>query len=285
MIDKACKPQDLQEALTRRADTSGTVYAGGTDIMMRQRQLCGMQPDISGGVIFIGHLPELRGFHQDAGCLFIGACMTIADLKTHSNTPALLREILGLMAAPAIRNLATIGGNICNASPAGDTLPYLYAVDARVVCQTNHGQREIPIERFISGPGKIDLAPDEILTTVVIPDEHFSHTFHKKVAARRANTPSKVSVVGLASKENEKVTDLRLAFGAAGPTVVRSREIELAALDALTSDANQSKQAMKEMLAALERRLCPIDDQRSTAQYRKDAALRLAADFLQSLSV
>jgi CO/xanthine dehydrogenase FAD-binding subunit len=283
-MQKAYRPKDLSEALECRAATQGTIYAGGTDIMARQRQWGGETADIPAGVIYVWHLPELRRFYQDAGCLFIGACMTIADLKTHSNTPALLREILGSMASPAIRNLATIGGNICNASPAGDTLPYLYAMEARVVCQTNHGQREIPIERFISGPGKIDLAPDEILTTIVIPDEHFSHTFHKKVAARRANTPSKVSMIGLASKENKKITDLRLAFGAAGPTVVRSRKIELAALDALAA-ADQSKQAMEEMLAALERRLCPIDDQRSTAQYRKDAALRLAADFLQSLYV
>lgn len=281
-MQKAYRPKDLQETLDCRSETHGTVYAGGTDIMARHRQSGGVTADMPAGVIFIGHLPELRRFHQDAGYLFIGACITLADLKAHPETPALLRKILGVMASPAIRNLATIGGNICNASPAADTLPYLYAVDARVVCQNHKGQREIPLERFISGPGKIDLAPNEILTTVVIPDEHFSHTFHKKVAARRANTPSKVSVVGLASKENENITDLRLAFGAAGPTVVRARDIEQAVLSA---DNCLSQPAMKQVLTDLAGRLCPIDDQRSTAQYRKDASLRLAADFLQSLFV
>ena len=158
-------------------------------------------------------------------------------------------------------------------------------MEAQVLCESTDGQRKIAIDRFIHGPGKNDLAANEILTAVSIPCDVFTQEFHKKVAARRANSLAKISFVGLAKKEHERLSDVRLAFGAVGPTIVRSRDLELAALDAILTcrRPDRLRHALRQVLADYSVLIRPIDDQRSTAEYRRKAALRLAEDYLHSL--
>lgn len=280
MSRKAYRPSTLKEALFCLNEAGGVPYAGGTEFMVRNIRWGGVMSSSLSDIIFIGHLEELKPIETDGGCLRIGACATLTDLALHPSTPAVLKAVIGEMASPAVRHLATIGGNICNASPAADTLPYLYSTDARVVCESVHGQREIAIDQFIPGPGETVLAANEILTAVIIPGNVFSHEFHRKVSARRANSLTKISFVGLAKKEGRELIDIRLAFGAVGPTVVRSREIERAAVTALSSP---SPSTVKDLVAEYSRKIHPIDDQRSTAVYRRDVALRLAENYLRSL--
>lgn len=278
MNRKAYHPSSLKEAISRLNETQGVVYAGGTDLMVRNIRWGGVPLPSLRDVIFIGHLDELKRIDRDGGCTRIGPCTTLAELRLHRSMPAVLKAIVGEMASPAVRHLATLGGNICNASPAGDTLPYLYAADARVLCESIDGQREIPIDRFILGSGKTALAANEILTDVIIPGDVFTHESHRKVAARRANSLAKISFVGLARRKNGLITDIRCALGAVGPTVVRSRELERAAVEAFSSPPD-----IRRLIAEYSRQIHPIDDQRSTAAYRRDAALRLLEDYLRSL--
>jgi CO/xanthine dehydrogenase FAD-binding subunit len=280
MNRNAYRPFTLKETLSCLNETKGVLYAGGTELMVRNIRWGSVPLPSLHNAIFIGHLKELKHIDTDDGQLRIGACTTLADLVLHQSTPAVLKKIIGGMASPAVRSLATIGGNICNASPAADTLPYLYAVDARVVCESIHGQREIAIDRFITGPGKTDLGTDEILTAVIIPGNVFNHEFHRKVSARRANSLTKISFVGLAKRKRGQLTDIRCAFGAVGPTVVRSREIERAAVEAISSPSPLVVQCL---VVEYSRQIHPIDDQRSTAVYRRDVALRLLENYLHSL--
>jgi xanthine dehydrogenase FAD-binding subunit len=280
MSRNAYRPSTLKEAISFLDKTKGILYAGGTELMVRNIRWGGVPLPSLHDVIFVGHLEELKRIGIDDGRLRIGACASLADVRLHQSTPAVLKKIVGEMASPAVRRLATIGGNICNASPAADTLPYLYAVGALVVCESVHGEREIAIDRFISGPGKTDLGADEILTSIIIPGNVFTHQFYRKVSARRANSLAKISFVGLTKKEGKRLTDIRCAFGAVGPTVVRSREIERAAVEALSSP---SPSAVKRLVTEYSGQIRPIDDQRSTAIYRRDVALRLLENYLQSL--
>lgn len=276
------RPDTLAQALELRARLGASLYAGGTDLMPRGRRWMGLRPALPDEVIFVGHLDELRGLGVEGGRLAIGSCRTLAELMREEQTPALLRKVIGSMAAPGVRTLATLGGNICNASPAGDTLPYLYAMDAVLLLQGPNGQREVGMADFIIGPGHTDLGKDEILTRVSIPLHEFNREDHQKIAARKANALSKASFLGLAKAEGGKLLDLRLALGAVAPTVVRSRELELRLLEAANGNGRDPA-LLAEVLEGYAGLVDPIDDQRSSAAYRKHVALGLVEEFLAAL--
>ena len=278
-MSQSHRPDNLGQALALRKEKALTPYAGGTDLMPGHRRWMGLKPDLD-GLLFIGHLPELKGLNLDQGIMRIGACTTLAKLLQDKRTPPVLCEIIATMAAPGVRNLATLGGNICNASPAGDTLPYLYAVDAKVTLQSASGQRELPLAGFILGPGKTALGEDEILTGISLSPGEWDHVLHEKVSARKANALSKVSFLGLAQMKEGRLVDLRLAWGSVGPLVVRSRELEQRLINSATHGTPWPEEELASCLEALIR---PIDDQRSSADYRKQVALGLAGDFLRSL--
>lgn len=282
MIRRTHRPSCLKDALACRQETGGCLYAGGTDLMVRERRWKGVSLRPGPDVILIGHLEELREIRREGDRLVVGACTTLSDLRSHRETPPLFSRIIGTMASPAVRNVATIGGNICNASPAGDTLPWLYALGARVCLESAEGRRETGIEAFIRAPGQNDLGPHEILTAVSIPCETFTHECHQKVAARRANSPAKLSFLGLANLELGRLTDIRLAFGAVGPTVVRSPELEREFVQLFCRRMKEPSD-LRRLLAGYAGLISPIDDQRSTADYRRQAALRLAEAYLRSL--
>jgi CO/xanthine dehydrogenase FAD-binding subunit len=177
----------------------------------------------------------------------------------------------------AIRNIGTFAGNICNASPAGDTLPMLYALDAKVVVMSVSGRREITIENFITGPGSTCLKNDEILTHIIIPNKVFSHTYYHKVGTRKANSISKVSVFAVATVVVDRVSDIRMAIGSCGPTVIRVREAEKRIIG---SNVKDLVQMMELILKMFDDNIVPIDDIRSTKDYRSKVALNLIETFL-----
>ncbi|MGD9123911.1 MAG: FAD binding domain-containing protein [Desulfarculaceae bacterium] len=277
------RPQNLTQALELRGQNRAQVYAGGTDLMPGARRWMGIRPSLADEVMFIGQLPELRGVDTVGGRLSIGPCTTLAELMDDPATPDILKKVIASMAAPGVRNLATLGGNICNASPAGDTLPYLYAVGTALVLQSASQKRELGISDFILGPGETCLRKDEILTRIMVPLEKYEREEHQKVAARKANALSKVSFLGLAQKEGNKLTGLRLALGAVAPTVVRSRELELRLLEAAAS-GGWDRAFISELLDSYACLIRPIDDQRSSAAYRRHVALGLLERFLVSLN-
>jgi CO/xanthine dehydrogenase FAD-binding subunit len=273
------RPKNLREALSVRASEGAIPFAGGTDLMVRYRYESGAVPDFPGAVLFLNHLEELRRIHRLDHGLSVGAGLTLTELIGNGEVPALLREAVATIAAPAIRNVATLAGNICNASPAGDSICALYALDAGVKLKSADAERVLPIYRFILGPGKTDLRKDEILTEIIIPEDRSTAHSFRKVGTRRANALSKLSLAGSVRISGDRVDEVRIAVGAVAPTVVRSLELEksMAGLS-LTELARK----LEEVLQGYEVMIQPIDDQRSTAVYRKKVAMNLLRKFFET---
>jgi len=278
---RAYKPRSLAEALRIRGGEAVIPFAGGTDLMVQRRRPTGLAPRFELPVLFIGGLEELRGIREGDGLLTVGACCTCGRILAERPVPAALRRAVEQIGSPAVKNRATIGGNICNASPAGDTLPALYALDSRVVLQSARGGRTLRVEEFILGPGKTALAQDELLVAVEIPTAWPEDLFYRKVGTRRANALAKLSFLGMTASRAGRVVEARMAFGAVAPTVVRSRRIESGLRGSTAAELAERTPDVVELYAGL---ITPIDDQRSTARYRKEAALRLLRFFLERLA-
>jgi CO/xanthine dehydrogenase FAD-binding subunit len=213
---------------------------------------------------------------------------SFAELAENPRCPPLLRAAALGVGAPGIRNAGTIGGNICNASPAGDSLPPLYLYDAALVLASpgENGDplyRRLPVEEFILGVKRTALGPGELLAALEIPPADFSHYAYEKAGARKSQAISKVSFAAAALVRDGRVRDFRAAFGAAGPVVVRCRDIEQTLLGAEAAALGSGNGITVETVRAYGERLRPIDDQRSTAEYRRAVCLNLLKDFITSL--
>jgi len=273
-------PETLEEALRLRGETEAVPVAGGTDILVRYRNIAGAFPRFPWPVIYISGLSELRGIEESDTEVIIRSGTTLAGIAASDAVPDVLRRAVNEIAAPALRNRATLAGNICNASPAGDGIATLYALHAEVELTSSRKMRRIPLESFITGPGATVLASDELMTAVRIPKEAFSLSYYRKVGTRRANALSKLSCVGLAAVDAGIITQFRLALGAVGPVVVSSPLIE----ELMSGVTGQTfSRRRDEVLSELEPLIRPIDDQRSTAAYRKAVALNLVRDFFDRI--
>ncbi|MDA3833662.1 MAG: FAD binding domain-containing protein [Spirochaetales bacterium] len=279
MVD-AFRPETLQEALLIREKKGAVPFLGGTDLMVRYRSPAGVLPQFPWPILYLSQLKELHVLEEHTDILKIGAGVTLTEMEHSALVPSLLRTAVSQMAAPALRNIGTLAGNICNASPAGDTICALYVLEASVELVSAASSRILPIEEFISGPGKTVLSPDEILVSVRIPIKSFTTAYYRKVGTRRANALSKLSFCGLAEVKNGRIDDLRIAFGAVGPTVVRSAETEKKLIGCARTDIDAAADQIYEDYTAL---IQPIDDQRSTAVYRKQVALNLLRQFTLQL--
>ena len=267
---KSANPKTLAEALLAKSqDPSLVPYAGGTDWMVGRRD--------DTPLLFLNSVAELKKIEDSPDALLIGACCTYTELLESKKMPGVLHQAITEIASPAIRNMGTMGGNICNASPAGDTLPPLYALSARVRLASVLGVREIPLASFIRGVRIKDLAPDEILTAIILPKQNFTQSYYKKVGARSAVAISKVSFAGFKKIENGVITAVPMAFGSVAATVVRSQKIESALIGKTPAQLGDMSGDIAKMYDPL---IVPIDDQRSTAVYRKKACLALLKDFL-----
>lgn len=276
MVD-GYSPKDLGEALKILSEKDVTIYAGGTDLMVRNKNAALLLPKFNNDLLYIGNLKELKEIKELTDKLEIGAACTLSTLLRAKEIPEVLKESIRQIASPAIRNIGTIGGNICNASPAGDTLPVLYALDAKLKLTGENSSREVGINDFILGPRKILLEKHEILESISIPKAEFNKTYYEKVGARKASAISKLSFVGVAQIEDEIVKDIRIAIGSVAPKIVRIKEAEDLVIG---NNLEDMKSKVKEIKDIYSKYVVPIDDQRSTAVYRKTVALRLIQYFL-----
>jgi xanthine dehydrogenase FAD-binding subunit len=268
---EAILPESLDQLLEARSH-GGILCAGGTDLMVKHRRGHGLPAGIDGRVIFTEKVAELDFIRISGGFWVIGAGAPLSALAERQDLPPALGAILRAFASPGIRNRATVGGNICNASPAGDLLPFLYARDAVVTIQRTGGSREVAIADLITGPGATTIAGDEVLTSVTIPAPAQNRWFYRKVAARKSNALSKLSVYADFPEEPSTPMQLRIAVGGVAPTVVRDSAIEASVV--ASAEESGMEGALKATKAYSER-LAPIDDQRSTAGYRLDTAIDL----------
>ncbi|WP_338786104.1 FAD binding domain-containing protein [Metabacillus sp. FJAT-53654] len=269
----------LDQTLSQLNQEDCTIIAGGTDVMVLHKSRRGVPPKIPKPVVFIDHFSELKRVYQNHKDLHIGTCCTYSELLEDPLIPIPLKNAIKTIAAPAIRNRGTLGGNICNASPAGDTLPLLYVYNTKLLLRSVNGDRVVAISDFIQGPRRVQRHHNEMLIEIILPSvlEEGSHVVFEKVGNRNADAIAKVSFAGYIRLNGVRIKDVRFAFGAVGPTMVRSIDIEkkLLGLTIPLADAD-----IAQIVAAFDKIIKPIDDQRSTALYRKTVALNLLRYFL-----
>jgi xanthine dehydrogenase FAD-binding subunit len=270
----------LDQTLSQLNKENCAIIAGGTDVMVQHKSRRGVPPKITKPIVFIDHLSELKRVYQNNKDLHIGACCTYGELLENPLIPEPLKNAIKTIAAPAIRNRGTLGGNICNASPAGDTLPLLYVYNAKLLLRSVQGERKVEISDFIQGVRRVQREPNEILEEIILPSvvEEGAHIVFEKVGNRNADAIAKVGFAGYIRINGDRIDDVRFAFGAVGPTMVRSTDIEKK-LHGKTVPLAEAD--IVQVVAAFEKIIKPIDDQRSTALYRKTVALNLLRYFLR----
>jgi CO/xanthine dehydrogenase FAD-binding subunit len=269
----------LNQTLSQLNREDCAIIAGGTDVMVLHKSRRGVPPKFEKPIVFIDHLSELKNVYQTNKDLHIGACCTYTELLEHPLIPTPIKSAIKTIAAPAIRNRGTLGGNICNASPAGDMLPLLYIYNAKVLLRSVNGNRLVAISDFIQGPRRIQRYSNEIVTEIILPSilEKGTYVIFEKVGNRNADAIAKVSFAGLMRIKNERITDIRFAFGAVGPTMVRSIDIEKTLIGKTIPLTDED---ITTTVSYFDKIIRPIDDQRSTAVYRKIVALNLLRYFL-----
>ena len=266
----AFTPTTLEEALEIRASRPEAVpVAGGTDLMvdLNARRL---RP---AALLDLSRIGELREWGRDDGTVFVGAGVTFARIERELTEFEPLVEAARSVASPQIRNRATVGGNLATASPAGDSIPVLAAYDAQVVvASAREGSRRVPLERFLVGPKRTSLAPDELIVGVEWRPSAGPGSFEK--LGRRSAMIIAVASVCLQLDGERRA---RLALGSVAPTVIRARAAETFAQGLDWSDPQVL--AAFGRLAAAETR--PIDDLRGSAEYRRRVVEVLARRALQ----
>lgn len=272
-------PKSINAALQILNSENVIVYAGGTDLMVRYKNETSLLPKFDKNILYIGQIDELKKVYENNEEIVIGAGCTLASLLRNEHVPEILKKAIRGAASPAIRNMGTIGGNICNASPAGDTLPVLYSLNSRCNVISEGLERTINIEDFIYGPRRTALKKNEILKSITISKENFNIVHYEKVGARKASAISKLSFAGLCNVENGRVQDLRMSFGAVGATVIRLKEAETIIIG---KEINTLDKFIKEAIEIYDKNINPIDDQRSTAQYRKMVVMNLIKYFFNT---
>ena len=264
-------PSTLAEAYQLLGSGDGwQPIAGGTDLMV---QITGELAPAPARVLDIWRLDELRGIELAENQLTIGALTTYTQIRQsaecRAQLPALMQAAATIGAAQ-IQNRGTLGGNIVNASPAGDTLPVLLAVDAEFVLGSARGERSVAAAAFWPAYRRTARAPDELLLSVVIPLPAGRQVRFRKVGTRRAQAISKV-VMALAWREDGGVwRDVRLALGSVAATPIRARDTE-----AVLEGAAPRQQTADHAADSLAAEIHPIDDVRSTADYRRAVAARV----------
>ncbi len=264
-------PTSLDEAYAALADGNGwRPIAGGTDLMVQITGEIGPPPE---RVLDLWRLGELRAIALDDGALSIGALATFTDIRRsdlcREHLPALVAAAATIGAAQ-IQNRATLGGNVINASPAGDSLPVLLAADAQLVLGSASGERNVPAAEFWPAYRQTARRPDELLLRVRVPLPRGRQMVFRKVGTRRAQAISKV-VMALAWREDGGVwRDVRLGLGSIAATPVRALETER-----VLEGAAARREVADHAAATLAQEIKPIDDVRSTADYRRIVAARV----------
>jgi CO/xanthine dehydrogenase FAD-binding subunit len=272
-VERYLAPTGLVQALAVLGGPGGTtVLAGGTDLMPQNN--AGRVP-AAGTLLNIRRIEALDLIVVDGATLVLGSLVTIGRLQKDAlvaEHAPVLADVAEHFASQQIRNSATLGGNICNASPAGDTLPALIALDAELELASlakdgTVTTRRVPIDGFFTGPGRTRRAANELLTAVRVPLQTSSQvTKFYKAGTRPALDISTIAIAFSAKRDGEgRLHGVRLALGAVGPTPLRARSAE-ALLEGKALDAALAEAAAR--AAADEAR--PIDDVRASAWYRKE---------------
>ena len=265
-------PQSLPDAYAILASGLHRPIAGGTDVMVQISGELGPPPD---RMIDLWALDELRGIAVESGAVTLGALTTYTQIRRSAvcreHLPALV-DAAATIGAAQIQNRGTIGGNVANASPAGDTLPVLLATDAEIVAGSARGERTISVADFWVAYRKTALEPDEIVVRIRIPLAAGREVRFRKIGTRRAQAISKV-VMALAWRDDPRSrawADVRLALGS-----VADRPIRAVATETILAGSRPTKETADRAAETLAAEIHPIDDVRSTADYRRAVSSRV----------
>jgi carbon-monoxide dehydrogenase medium subunit len=256
------QPKNLEEVLRLKKNVPDSFYlSGGTDLMVRikKRELrpCAL--------ISLRSIPNLSGV-KNGKIIGIGATTSISELLKNTllleKFPVLIQAAKEL-GSVQIRNMATIGGNLCNGSPAADMALPLLVLEAKVRLQSGQKSRDLPLEKFFQGPGKINLSPEEILTDILLepPQQDTQTIFLKK--GRTKMDLAIASLAVLIRKDGNRCLKARIAAGSVAPTPLRLFDVE-----ALLEGASISRELLTEAQHLAAKSISPITDVRSTADYR-----------------
>ena len=247
------------------------VYTGGTDLLVKLREGVTWPP----ALICLERINALRQIREEGDTVVIGAgtphTAIIRDSLIQREFPVLV-EALKVLGSPPIRNMGTLGGNIATASPAGDSLPALYVLNAEIVLTDAKGSRTLPIHEFITGPGQTGLGPREIITGIRLKKTApYTVSRYEKVGKRKAMAIAVASLAACLHLSPEgTIETARLAWGSVGPTIVTSPEIE-----AVMRGQSLTPELLRGLIPAVERAVSPIDDIRASAVYRRKVAANL----------
>ena len=273
-------PQTLKEALEVLNAHDCYIMAGGTDLMVVKHQRSGLIPNFDKDVCYIANLEELQYIFEDEKGVHIGAGTKFSDIEENELVPEILKQIIHELASPNIRNMATMAGNIANASPAGDSIVGLYLLDAELELVNINGSRMMPIKDFIFGVRKIHRESNELIKEIFIPHHDDLNTYWRKVGSRAAESISKITFAGGYEVDNGKVKDLRMAFGSVSITCVRDRKIEEKYIGMSVEELHNH---VEDVLSDMGKYVTPITDQRSTKEYRYKVAMNILKDFILTI--
>ena len=281
-MGKVYLPASLKAALDiLSGEPQAALYAGGTDILVKS--LPGRQDDRP--LVCLERVGELKGISDHRDEVRIGACTTHSEIISNrlvGDHFPLLKRAAAHLGSPAIRNMGTIGGNICTASPAGDTLPPLYIYGAEVLLHTGNGVRRLPLSSFIQGPGLTMLERGEVLSTISIRKGHgFTVSHFEKTGQRRAMAISVASFAFAAGlTEDGLVEKARCAFGSVAPTV-----LTMEAVDDCFAGRYIDERTLTEAAVLVREGVAPISDVRASKEYRRAVAGNLVMRLESTLKV
>ena len=261
------RPGTLKECseMLRHYQDKGKLLAGGTDLV----------PQMRSGALEIEAVIDLAGveglnkIHRFGGNFEIGAMVRLRDLqfdKRLTGAMAVLRKCAGHVSSIQVRNVATLGGNSCNASPSADTVPGLLLLSAEVLTENKQGERRIAIDKFFKGPGQTVLESDEIVKGFLIPEPaENDFTAYFKYSIRGDSDISIIGVgVRLRLSEDKKIEEAAIALTSCAPTPIRIYEAE-----EMLKNQRCSLDLFEHVAEFCSEKCLPVSDQRATAEYRK----------------
>lgn len=263
----------LHEALEIRSQYDAVPYAGGTDLMVQNRP--GQE------YLFLGKVPELKRITVDGEYVRIGAAVTFTEALADERVPQLMKEAVSRIAAPAIRNAGTFGGNLGNGSAKADSVLIEFAADAKLRLVSLGGGRVISVDKFYRGRKELDLNGDELIAEILLPKAGLEQYVYQKVGGRNALAISRVSFAGVFAQEDGRITNIAAAFGAVADTVLRYKDIEQMLIGKTIEEARTLK---ADYLSAYSARMT-LTQGRVSAEYRKAVCMNLLGDFLTKFGI
>lgn len=271
-------PNSVEELLTHIDNDRRRLASGCTDIIASQR----VGKLIPKPIIDINSIEEIKKIYEAGNKVYIGANVPISDLLESdivNKNFKLLSKAAGTIGSPQIRNRATLGGNIANASPSGDSILALTLLDAELILKSLSGERTVRIKDFIKGVGSTELHRDEFIEYIVLEKKFEGwKSYFEKVGLRNAVVIS-VCSMGIIYKMNGNIiADIRIAYGAVAPKVMEISEAEN-----LMKGKSISREILGKTREIIESTVTPIDDVRATAEYRRVVSGKLIMRLLENI--